>query len=49
MKKRKEIRIVDPSKDIWDMVSRLAKKEKRTIGKQGEFLIQFALDKIKNG
>ncbi len=39
MKKRKEIRIVDPSKEIWETVSKLAEKEKRTKGKQAEYML----------
>ncbi len=36
--KRKEIRIVDPSPKVLDTVTKLSQKEKRTIGKQAEYM-----------
>ena len=46
--KRNEIRIIDPTKEIWETVNKLAKEEKRTIGKQAEYMIeQFMKIKTK--
>ncbi len=42
-KKRKEIRVVDPSQNVWDTVTKLAKQERRTIGKQAEHMIEIAI------
>lgn len=44
---RKEIRIVDPSSDVWNMVVKLAKKEKRTIGKQAEYMLYQYIENLK--
>ena len=46
--KRNEIRIIDPSKQVWDVVTALAKKEKRTIGKQAEYMIEKYIEQKKN-
>ncbi len=37
--KRREIRIYDPEEKLLETVERLAKEEKRTIGKQAEYMI----------
>ena len=42
--KRNEIRIVDPAKDVWDTIVKLAKKEKRTIGKQAEYMLSKQIE-----
>jgi hypothetical protein len=44
MKNRKEIRIVDPCKSVWDEVTKRADKEKRTIGKQAEYMLLLYLE-----
>ncbi len=42
--KRNEIRIVDPSKEIWDAVTTEADKNMRSNGKQAEFMIKELLE-----
>ncbi len=37
--KRNEIRIINPDKKVWNTVNAMAKKEKRTLSGQGEFMI----------
>ncbi len=37
---RKEIRIVDPSDKVFEVVIGLAEKEKRSIGKQAEYMLE---------
>lgn len=46
--KRNEIRIVDPSKEVWETINKLAKEEKRTIGKQAEYIIEKYIKDKKN-
>lgn len=45
MKKRSEIRIIDPPKELLEAIKKLAQEEKRTIGKQAEYLIELQLKK----
>jgi len=45
MEKRLEIRIVNPDKKVLQEIKRLAKDNKRTIGKQAEFMLLQAIEK----
>lgn len=47
-KVRKEIRIVDPSPAIFEQVTKLAIKQRRTNGKQAEILIEAGLKSLSN-
>ena len=40
---KEEIRIFNPAKSTHDALKKAAKDDKRTIGKQAEFLIEYAL------
>ena len=44
-KKRSEIRIIDPEKELLDSLIGLAKKEKRSIGKQAEVILELYFKK----
>lgn len=43
MKNRKEIRIVNPDDKLFERIKKLAKENKRTIGKQAEFMLEKAI------
>ena len=45
MKKIKEIRIVNPEEKVLEEIKRLAKENKRTMGKQAEFMLIEAIKK----
>jgi len=45
--KGREIRIMNPSDDIFDAVVRLSEEEKRSIGKQAEYMISKYLKSLK--
>lgn len=47
MEKRLEIRIVNPDKKLLQEIKRLAKENKRTMGKQAEFMLLQMIDKSK--
>ena len=47
-KKRLEIRIVNPDTTILSEVRRLAKVNKRTMGKQAEFMLHLFISQKKN-
>lgn len=40
VKKRTEIRIVDPPAALFDKLKKIARVNKRTIGKQAEFILE---------
>lgn len=40
MKNRKEIRIVNPDDKLFELIVKLAKENKRTLGKQAEYMIE---------
>ena len=42
-----EIRIVNPSQIVWDVVNKLAKKEKRFLGRQAEYMIEKYIEEHK--
>ena len=48
MKNRKEIRIVNPNEKLFKQMKELAKINKRTLGKQAEFMLEKCLKNPKN-
>lgn len=43
-KKRREIRILDPSDKVWNAVVKQSETNKRTNGKQAEFMLETYID-----
>jgi hypothetical protein len=46
-RKKTEIRINDPEKKVYEVVSRLADEEKRTISKQAEYMLARYIEQNK--
>lgn len=46
--KRNEIRIIDPPKELFEAIKKMAKEEKRTMGKQAEYLLELQLTKLED-
>ena len=49
MEKRSEIRIIDPDKKLHERVRQRAKENKRTIGKEAEYMIEQYMFFIDSG
>jgi hypothetical protein len=47
MEKRKEIRILNPDIILLEQLSKLAKENKRTIGKQAEYMLEWFIKNNK--
>jgi hypothetical protein len=45
--KKNEIRISDPEKKVYEVISKLADKEKRSIGKQAEYMLARYIEQNK--
>lgn len=48
-KQRLELRIVGISQELFDTISQLAEKEKRTISKQAQYMLEKQAEMLKNG
>ena len=48
MEKRLEIRIVNPDKKLLAEIKKLAKENKRTMGKQAEYMLLQSIEKKCN-